>query len=128
MQNETTTIVATATAPGTGAIAVVRLSGSKAISIADKVFRSVHDKVLFKQKSHTIHLGHIVIGNQTLDEVLVSLFKGPNSYTGEDIVEISCHGSSYIQQQLIQLLLDEGAQLAEPGEFTLRGLSMGKWI
>ena len=115
MQNETTTIVATATAPGTGAIAVVRLSGSKAISVADKVFRSVHDKVLSKQKSHTIHLGHIAQGNQTLDDVLVSLFKGPNSYTGEDIVEISCHGSSYIQQQLIQLLVDEGAQLAEPG-------------
>lgn len=126
MQNETTTIVATATAPGTGAIAVVRLSGSKAISIADKVFLSVHDKVLSKQKSHTIHLGHIVQGNQTLDEVLLSLFKGPNSYTGEDLVEISCHGSSYIQQQLIQLLLDEGAQLAEPGEFTLRAFINGK--
>ena len=126
MQNETTTIVATATAPGTGAIAVVRLSGSKAISIADKVFRSVHDKVLSKQKSHTIHLGHIVHGHQTLDEALISLFKGPNSYTGEDVVEISCHGSTYIQQQLIQLLLDEGAQLAEPGEFTLRAFINGK--
>jgi tRNA modification GTPase len=82
MQNETTTIVATATAPGTAAIAVVRLSGSKSISIADKVFRSVHDKVLSKQKSHTIHLGHIVQGNQTLDEVLVSLFKGPQFLYG----------------------------------------------
>ncbi|MDG1824320.1 MAG: tRNA uridine-5-carboxymethylaminomethyl(34) synthesis GTPase MnmE [Flavobacteriaceae bacterium] len=126
MQNDTTTIVANATAPGTAAIAVVRLSGSKATSIADKVFRSVHDKVLSKQKSHTIHLGHIVKGNQTLDEVLVSLFKGPNSYTGEDVVEISCHGSTYIQQQLIQLLLNEGAQLAEPGEFTLRAFINGK--
>ncbi len=126
MQNETTTIVATATAPGTGAIAVVRLSGSKAISIVDRVFHSVHDKVLSKQKSHTIHLGHVVQGNQTLDEVLVSLFKGPNSYTGEDVVEISCHGSSYIQKQLIQLLLNEGAKMAEPGEFTLRAFINGK--
>ena len=112
MQNETTTIVATATAPGTGAIAVVRLSGSKAISVADKVFRSVHDKVLSKQKSHTVHLGHIVQGNEILDEVLVSLFKGPNSYTGEDVVEISCHGSSYVQQQLIHLLIERGAPLS----------------
>ena len=126
MQSETTTIVATATAPGTGAIAVVRLSGTKAILIADRVFRSVHDKTLSKQKSHTIHLGHIVQGNQTLDEVLISLFKGPNSYTGEDVVEISCHGSSYVQQQLIQVLLAEGAQLAEPGEFTLRAFINGK--
>jgi tRNA modification GTPase len=126
MQNGTTTIVATATAPGTGAISVVRLSGSDAILIAEKVFRSVHNKVLSKQKSHTIHLGHILQGNQTLDEVLISLFKGPNSYTGEDVVEISCHGSTYIQQQLLQLLLDEGAQLAEPGEFTLRAFINGK--
>ena len=126
MQSETTTIVAIATAPGTGAISIVRVSGSKAISIADKVFRSVQNKVLSKQKSHTIHLGHIIQGNQTLDEVLVSLFKGPNSYTGEDVVEISCHGSIYIQQQLIQLLVDKGAQLAEPGEFTLRAFINGK--
>jgi tRNA modification GTPase len=126
MQNEIKTIVATATAPGTSAISVVRLSGSRAISIADKVFRSVHNKVLSNQKSHTIHLGHIAQGNQTLDEVLVSLFKGPNSYTGEDVVEISCHGSSYVQQQIIKLLIDEGAQLAEPGEFTLRAFINGK--
>jgi tRNA modification GTPase len=126
MQNEIKTIVATATAPGTSAISVVRLSGSRAISIADKVFLSVHNKVLSNQKSHTIHLGHIVQGNQTLDEVLVSLFKGPNSYTGEDVVEISCHGSSYVQQQIIKLLIDEGAQLAEPGEFTLRAFINGK--
>ena len=126
MQNETTTIAAIATAPGMGAIAVIRLSGSKAISIADKVFSSVQGKVLSKQKSHTIHLGHIVQGSRTIDEVLVSLFKGPNSYTGEDVVEFSCHGSTYIQQQIIQLLVDQGAQLAEPGEFTLRAFINGK--
>jgi tRNA modification GTPase len=126
MQNETTTIAAIATAPGMGAIAVIRLSGSKAISIADKVFSSVQGKVLSKQKSHTIHLGHIVQGSRIIDEVLVSLFKGPNSYTGEDVVEFSCHGSTYIQQQIIQLLVDQGAQLAEPGEFTLRAFINGK--
>ena len=126
MQNETTTIAAIATAPGMGAIAVIRLSGSKAISIADKVFSSVQGKFLSKQKSHTIHLGHIVQGSRTIDEVLVSLFKGPNSYTGEDVVEFSCHGSTYIQQQIIQLLVDQGAQLAEPGEFTLRAFINGK--
>lgn len=126
MQNETTTIAAIATAPGMGAIAVIRLSGSKAISIADKVFSSVQVKVLSKQKSHTIHLGHIVQGSRIIDEVLVSLFKGPNSYTGEDVVEFSCHGSTYIQQQIIQLLVDQGAQLAEPGEFTLRAFINGK--
>ena len=126
MQNKTTTIVASATAPGTGAIAVVRLSGSKAISITDKLFRPAQDKVLSKQKSHTIHLGYIVHGDYTLDEVLVSLFKAPNSYTGEDVVEISCHGSSYIQQKLIEYLIGEGAQLAEPGEFTLRAFMNGK--
>ena len=126
MQSETTTIAAIATAPGTGAIAVVRLSGTKAIPIADRVFRSVKGKVLSKQKSHTIHLGHIVQGSLTIDEVLVSLFKGPNSYTGEDVVEFSCHGSTYIQQQIIQLLVNQGAQLAEPGEFTLRAFINGK--
>ena len=126
MQNEGKTIVASATAPGTSAIAIVRLSGDKAIIIADRVFRSVHGKTLAKQKSHTIHLGHIVQNDSTLDEVLVSLFKGPNSYTGEDVVEISCHGSIYIQQQLIQLLQKEGAQMAAPGEFTLRAFMNGK--
>ncbi len=126
MQIKTTTIVATATASGKGAIAVVRLSGSKAISIANKVFRSKNNKALSKQKSHTIHLGYIVQGNQTIDEVLISLFKGPHSYTGEDVVEISCHGSTYVQQQLIKLLLEKGAQLAEPGEFTQRAFINGK--
>ena len=126
MQNELTTIVAKATPPGSGAIAVVLISGDKAISITDKLFRSVKNKTLSNQKSHTIHLGHIIYKNQTLDEVLVSLFKGPNSYTGEDVVEISCHGSAYIQQQLIELLLENGAKLASPGEFTMRAFLNGK--
>ncbi|MBS7788279.1 tRNA uridine-5-carboxymethylaminomethyl(34) synthesis GTPase MnmE [Flavobacterium sp. CYK-55] len=120
------TIVALATPPGAGAIAVIRLSGPKAIEIAAEVFSSVHAKDLKKQKSHTLHLGHIVDQNKTLDQVLASIFKGPHSYTGQDSVEISCHGSTYIQQQIIQLLLRKGARMAEAGEFTLRAFLNGK--
>ena len=92
------TIVALATPSGVGAIAVIRLSGKDAIQIADKHFKSVSEKKLIKQKSHTIHLGHIIDNSKTIDEVLVSVFKNPNSYTGENVVEISCHGSNFIQQ------------------------------
>ncbi|NHM07381.1 tRNA uridine-5-carboxymethylaminomethyl(34) synthesis GTPase MnmE [Flavobacterium sp. CYK-4] len=120
------TIVALATPSGAGAIAIVRLSGSEAIALAAGVFKSVRGKDLLKQKSHTLHLGHIVDGEKTLDEVLVSVFKGPNSYTGENTVEISCHGSTYIQQQIIQLLLRKGARMANAGEFTLRAFLNGK--
>ena len=126
MQNQGKTIVALATAPGTSAIAIIRLSGDKAIKLADRVFRSVHGKALHQQQSHTIHLGHIVQNQKTLDEVLLSIFRAPHSYTGEDVVEISCHGSIYIQQQLIQMLQKEGAHMAEPGEFTLRAFLNGK--
>lgn len=92
------TIVALATPSGAGAIAVIRLSGTNAIEIADTHFESVHGKQLKKQKSHTILLGHIVENKRTYDQVLLSIFKNPHSYTGEDVVEISCHGSPYIQQ------------------------------
>ena len=92
---ENDTIVALATPSGTGAIAVIRLSGKSAISIADTHFRSVSSKKLKDQKTHTIHLGHVVDGSRELDEALLSVFKNPNSYTGEDVVEISCHGSVY---------------------------------
>ncbi|AWI26283.1 tRNA uridine-5-carboxymethylaminomethyl(34) synthesis GTPase MnmE [Flavobacterium pallidum] len=119
-------IVALATPSGAGAIAVVRISGQDAIVIADKVFRPVKHKDLLKQKTHTLHLGHIVDGAKVIDEVLVSLFKGPNSYTGENTVEISCHGSTYIQQQVIQLLLRNGCRMAQAGEFTLRAFLNGK--
>ena len=105
MLNEGETIVALATAAGTSAIAIVRMSGNKAISIADRVFRSFHGKDLANQKSHTIHLGHVMQNDSTLDEVLLSLFKGPNSYTGEDVVEISCHGSIYIPVSYTHLTL-----------------------
>ena len=124
MHNDT--IVALATPSGSGAIAVIRLSGKAAIDIASKAFRSVSNKNLEAQATHTIHLGHIVDDDKTLDEVLVSVFKNPNSYTGEDVVEVSCHGSSYIQQEIIQLLLRLGCRMATAGEFTLRAFLNGK--
>jgi tRNA modification GTPase len=120
------TIVALATPSGAGAIAVIRLSGNNALGIASAVFQSVSGKDLTKQKSHTIHLGHIVDEGKIYDQILLSVFKNPNSYTGEDVVEISCHGSTFIQQQIIQLLLRKGAKMAQPGEFTLRAFLNGK--
>src|SRR5690606_25730265 len=120
------TIVALATPSGAGAIAVIRLSGPDAIRFADRQFKSVSGKRLAKQKTHTIHLGHIMDGAKTIDEVLVSVFKNPNSYTGEDVVEISCHGSKYIQQEIIQLFLRNGCRMANAGEFTLRAFLNGK--
>lgn len=124
--NTQDTIVALATPSGSGAIAVIRLSGPQAIDIADRHFKSVRNKKLSSQKSHTIHLGHIVDDKKTYDEALVSLFKAPNSYTGENVVEISCHGSPYIQQELLQLFLRNGCRMADAGEFTLRAFLNGK--
>ncbi|WP_299110408.1 tRNA uridine-5-carboxymethylaminomethyl(34) synthesis GTPase MnmE [uncultured Winogradskyella sp.] len=124
MHNDT--IVALATPSGSGAIAVIRLSGKEAITIASKCFKSVSNKDLNKQATHTIHLGHIVDAKRTVDEVLLSIFKDPNSYTGENVVEISCHGSSYIQQEIIQLFLRNGCRMATAGEFTLRAFLNGK--
>ena len=120
------TIVALATPSGAGAIAIIRLSGKEAITIAAQVFESVSGKDITTQKTHTIHLGHIVDDTKVLDQVLLSIFKGPNSYTGENVVEISCHGSVFIQQQIIQLLLRKGAKMAQAGEFTLRAFLNGK--
>ncbi|GGB64717.1 tRNA modification GTPase MnmE [Flavobacterium suaedae] len=120
------TIVALATPSGSGAIAVIRLSGPDAIEIASTVFHSVVNKDIKTVKSHTIHLGNIVENNKIFDEVLISVFKGPNSYTGENVIEISCHGSTFIQQQIIQLLLRRGCRMANAGEFTLRAFLNGK--
>ncbi len=120
------TIVALATPSGAGAIAIIRLSGKEAITIAAEVFQSVSGKNIALQKTHTIHLGHIIDGAKTYDQVLLSIFKGPYSYTGENVVEISCHGSVFIQQQIIQLLLRKGAKMAQAGEFTLRAFLNGK--
>lgn len=120
------TIVALATPPGAGAIAIIRLSGKEAIIIATEVFNSISGKELLKQKSHTVHLGNIVDGSRIIDEVLATVFKNPNSYTGENVVEFSCHGSSYIQQEIIQLLLRKGCRMATAGEFTLQAFLNGK--
>ena len=120
------TIMALSTASGAGAIAVIRLSGSKAIGLTESVFKARSGKLLMNQKSHSIHLGDIIHQNTVIDEVLVSVFKNPHSYTGEDVTEISCHGSPYIQQQIIKILIEQGAQTAKPGEFTLRAFLNGK--
>lgn len=119
-------IVALATPSGAGAIAIIRISGHDAISIGNSVFQSIKNKDLTTQKSHTLHLGHIMDGEKILDEVLLSIFKGPNSYSGENTIEISCHGSTFIQQQIIQLLLRKGCRMANAGEFTLRSFLNGK--
>src|SRR6201996_7860817 len=117
------TIVALATPNGIGAIGVIRLSGLDAIAIASSVFKG---KDLTKQPSHTIHLGSIVDGALVLDEVLVSLFVAPRSYTRENVVEISCHGSNYVIESIIKLLIKKGARSAKAGEFTLRAFLNGQ--
>src|SRR5438105_11162657 len=111
------TIIAIATPPGIGAIGVIRLSGVNAIQITDELFAG---KDLSAQASHTLHIGFLKDDNGTIDEVVVSLYKAPRSYTGEDVVEISCHGSSFIQQQILNACINKGARLAKPGEFTQR--------
>ena len=110
-----------------GAIAILRLSGKDAITITNRFFKSKFKKKdLNKVKSHSIHLGNIMDGNRVIDEVLISVFKTPHSYTGENIVEINCHGSTYIQQEILQLFIKNGVRHANPGEFTLRAFLNGK--
>lgn len=120
------TIIALSTAAGSAAIGVIRLSGPQAISATEQLFRAKSKKALQTQKSHTIHLGDIVDGTHLIDEVLVSIFKNPHSYTGEDVIEISCHGSRYIQEKIIQLFIHQGIRPAKAGEFTLRAFINGK--
>jgi len=114
------TITAISTPPGTGAIAMIRLSGSRAVEIADKVFISPAGKQLKDQSPNTLHFGSISDGDELIDEVVAGIYKAPYSYTGENMVEISCHGSPYIQKRLLELLVSRGARLAKAGEFTLR--------
>ncbi|MFV0553093.1 MAG: tRNA uridine-5-carboxymethylaminomethyl(34) synthesis GTPase MnmE [Mangrovibacterium sp.] len=122
-----TTICAIASSPGTGAIATLRLSGNEAITITSKIFRSPKkNKQLSEQLANTIHFGIIFDGEEDIDEVVVTLFHAPHSFTGEEVVEISCHGSVYIQQRILQLLIDRGAVMAQPGEFTQRAFLNGK--
>jgi tRNA modification GTPase len=118
------TIVAPATAPGVGAISVIRLSGKDAILICNKVFKG---KDLTAQPSHTVHFGTIVENDQIIDEVLVSVFKAPSSFTRENVVEVSCHGSNYIVGKLIRIFIQAGARYANPGEFTQRAFLNGRF-
>ncbi len=128
MFNLEDTICALSTAPGMGAIAVIRLSGPAAIETTGRIFRPAEKNFdIASVKSHTIHLGVIGSGTDILDEVLVSFFRTPHSYTGEDVVEISCHGSTYIQQKILEVLLSCGLRLARPGEFTLRAFMNRKF-
>jgi tRNA modification GTPase len=117
------TIVALATAPGVSAIGVIRLSGENSFPIVNELFPS---KDLAKQKSHTVHVGLLSEEGAALDEVVLTLYKGPRSFTGEDTIEISCHGSPFIQQQIIEACVRKGARMAKPGEFTQRAFLNGK--
>jgi tRNA modification GTPase len=114
------TIIAKATGSGSAAISMFRISGSESIAMISQCFKAKSPKKWEKQKSHTVHLGLLNWDGATIDEVLVSIFKAPHSYTGENVVEISCHGSSFIQEEILRLFISLGAQPAKPGEFTLR--------
>ena len=122
------TICALATPPGLSAIAVIRVSGKEAFRVCEQIFEPTNKNLkLSKTDTHTIHLGVIKNNDEIFDEVLVSIFREPHSYTGENSVEISCHGSDYIQQKIIELLIGKGLRLAKPGEFTLRAFLNGKF-
>jgi tRNA modification GTPase len=122
MNNDQDTIIALSTPSGSGAIGVIRLSGPDAISLTNTVFAG---KDLEKQATHTLHFGLVKDGDHIVDEVVAGLFVAPKSYTKENVVEISCHGSNYIIQQIINLLISKGARAAKPGEFTLRAFLNG---
>lgn len=117
------TIVALATSPGIGAIGVIRVSGKNTFPVVNELFPS---KNLLQQPSHTLHVGFLVDKDQVLDEVVLSLYKGPRSYTGEDVIEISCHGSPYIQENILHTLISRNLRMAKPGEFTQRAFLNGK--
>jgi len=120
-------ICAISTPPGMGAIAVIRLSGEGSIVLTEKVFTSPSGKKLSEAAANTVHFGQIFAGEELLDEVLVTVFRAPHSFTGEESVEISCHGSVYIQQRIMELMLGEGARMAQAGEFTRRAFRNGKF-
>jgi len=129
LHSPTDTICAISTPPGRGGIAVIRISGGNAFSVCRKIFKSATSSPFAKQKGRTgvtVNYGHILRGDEILDEVLVSVFRAPHSYTGEDVIEISCHGSLYIQQEILKLLLSAGCRLAAAGEFTQRAFLSGK--
>ncbi len=122
------TICAPATASGSGALAIIRISGPQSFQIVDQIF-TPYDKLknLADADGYTIHFGKIHQQEKLIDEVLVSIFKNPHSYTGEDSIEISCHGSTYIQEQILDLLRENGCRYADAGEFTLRAFLNGKF-
>ena len=127
MKNQyNTTIAAISTAMSNSGIGIVRMSGSDSFGIADKIYKGKRDKKLSDQKSHTIHYGYIMDCEDTVDEVLVMLMRGPHSYTGEDTVEINCHGGVYIVKRILEILIKNGARPAEPGEFTKRAFLNGR--
>lgn len=123
---ENNIITAISTPAGVGGIAIIRLSGKGCIELVDTIFRSTKGIKLANQEPNTIHYGSIIADDTILDEVLISIFQSPHSFTGEDTIEISCHGSVYIQQSILQLLISKGASLARPGEFTQRAFLNGK--
>lgn len=120
------TIAAIATGMTNSGIGIVRISGEEAFSVIDKIYRSKGNKILSKEKSHTIHYGYIYDGEEMVDEVLVSVMRAPRTYTGEDTVEINCHGGLFIVQKVLEVVLKYGARMAEPGEFSKRGFLNGK--
>ena len=122
------TICAISTPPGSGGIAVIRVSGYEAPGICDKIFRFGKDNEKLADKSgYSVHYGYITDKEkQEVDEVLVTVFRAPHSFTGEDVVEISCHGSVFIQQKILRLLIQKGCSLAKPGEFSMRAFRNGK--
>ena len=120
------TIIAISTPTGVGAISIIRLSGDKALEIVDVFFKNKSKKKLINQKTNTSHYGQIVDKDILIDEVIVTIYKNPNSFTGEDTVEISCHGSKYIQQKILYLFIKNGVAPAKPGEFSLRSFLNGK--
>lgn len=126
LNSYSTTIAAISTAMSNSGIGIVRMTGSESFEIADKIYRGKKEKRLKNQKSHTIHYGYVVDGEDTIDEVLVMLMRGPHSYTGEDTVEINCHGGVYVVKRILETLIKHGARPAEPGEFTKRAFLNGK--
>ncbi|MDR0413072.1 MAG: tRNA uridine-5-carboxymethylaminomethyl(34) synthesis GTPase MnmE, partial [Dysgonamonadaceae bacterium] len=121
------TICAISTAPGAGGIAVIRISGEDALTILDKVYEPAKKTLpIAQQETHTLSYGKVMNGENVLDEVIVAVFRSPHSYTGENTVEVTCHGSTYIQQEILRLLLKNGCSLAKPGEFTQRAFLNGK--
>ena len=122
------TIAAISTPMGEGAIAIVRLSGDKAVEIADRVFRAPNNKQLAQQTTHTIHYGHLIEPktDEVVEEVMLSLMRAPRTFTREDVVEINCHGGLTSVNRVLKLVLTNGARLAEPGEFTKRAFLNGR--